>query len=122
MVLTNLMLFKHVELLNDYVVSKLPNNITLNLIYINSEGILLTDNGEYVKLEEFNSEYLSDITFSKNDYILNTLVGLLPSKIIIHLVSPRDQFIKTVELIFEEKVEICEGCELCNAYNLLKLH
>ena len=114
--------FKFVELLNNYVTSKIPNNLTLNLIYINSEGILLKNNGEFVKLEKFNSEYLSDITFSKNDYILNTLVGMLPNKIVIHLISPRDQFIKTVELIFENKVEICKGCKLCRAYELLQLH
>lgn len=113
---------KFVDLLRGYVNSKIPKDLVLNLIYINSEGILITDAGEFVKLEDFGSSYFSDISFSKNDYILNTLVGIIPSKIMIHLVSPKDQFIKTIELIFEDKVEFCTGCELCNAYKLLNLH
>lgn len=113
---------KFVDLLRGYVSSKIPKNLVLNLIYINSEGILVTEDGDFVKLEDFSSSYFSDISFSKNDYILNTLVGLIPSKIIIHLISPKDQFIKTIELIFEDKVQICAGCELCNAYKLLNLH
>lgn len=113
---------KFVDMLRGYVSSKIPKNIVLNLIYVNSEGILVTDSGEFVELEDFSSSYFSDISFSKNDYILNTLVGLIPSKIIVHLISPKDQFIKTIELIFEDKVQICAGCELCNAYKLLNLH
>ncbi len=113
---------KFVDLLRGYVNSKIPEDLVLNLIYVNSEGILITDDGEFVKLEDFGSSYFSDISFSKNDYILNTLVGLIPSKIMIHLISPKDQFIKTIELIFEDKVEYCTGCELCNAYKLLNLH
>lgn len=110
-----------VNLLKNYVSSKVPDDSVVNLIYVNSEGILLSDDGKIIDLEKFDSRYLSDVSFSNNDYVLNTLVGLLPSKIILHLISPRDQFIKTVELIFEKKVELCTGCELCNAYNLLNL-
>lgn len=113
---------KFVDLLRGYVNSKIPQNLVLNLIYVNSEGILVTNSGEFVELEDFGSSYFSDISFSKNDYILNTLVGIIPSKIMVHLISPKDQFIKTIELIFEDKVEICTGCELCNAYKLLNLH
>lgn len=113
---------KFVDLLRGYVNSKIPQNLVLNLIYVNSEGILVTNSGEFVELEDFGSSYFSDISFSKNDYILNTLVGIIPSKIMVHLISPKDQFIKTIELIFEDKVEFCTGCELCNAYKLLNLH
>jgi len=50
---------------------------------------------------------LSDISFSNNDYILNTLLSILPSKIIIHLQNNYiDEFINTLALIFENKVEI----------------
>lgn len=110
-----------VNLLKYYVDSKIPNNTTVNLIYVNSNGILLSNNGDYLKLENFNSSYVSDISFSQNDYILNTLVGLLPSKIEIHLISPKDQFIKTIEMIFTNKVHICNGCEICKTYKLLQL-
>lgn len=110
-----------VNLLRGYVNSKLPNNIIVNLIYVNSSGILLSDNGNYIKLDGFNSSYVSDISFSQNDYIINTLVGILPSEIRVHLISPEDQFIKTIEMIFTDKVLFCEGCDICKAYKLLHL-
>ena len=111
-----------VGLLKSYVHSKAPESSVVNLIYINSEGILLSDDGKIIDLESFDSDYLSDISFSKNDYVLNTLVGILPEEIVLHLISPRDQFIKTIELIFENRVKVCRSCELCKAYKMLDLN
>lgn len=110
-----------VNLLKNYINSKVPNNITVNLLYVNSSGILLSEDGNYIKLDDFSSSYLSDITFSQNDYVLNTLVGILPQEIKIHLITPKDQFIKTLEMIFTDKIVFCNGCELCKAYKLLHL-
>ena len=110
-----------VNLLKGYVDSKVPNNKVVNLVYVNSEAILLSSDGNLIELDLFDSKYLSDITFCNNDYVLNTLVGILPSKIILHLVSAKDVFIKTVELIFGDKVSVCPGCELCTAYKMLNL-
>ena len=110
-----------VSLLKIYVDSKIPEPITINLIYVNQESILLDEIGNMVKNEDFNSEYLSDITFSQNDFALNTLIGKLPQKIILHLISPKDEFINTLELIFGERIKTCDGCEICSAYKLLNL-
>ena len=113
--------FEFVNLLKSYVDSKIPNNKVVNLVYVNSEAILLSDNGDIIKLDSFDSVYLSDITFSNNDYVLNTLVGLLPAQIILHLITPQDNFINTIKLIFENKVTECTSCEMCNAYKILKM-
>lgn len=113
--------FEFVNLLKSYVDSKIPNDKIVNLVYVNSEAILLSSNGDIIKLDSFDSIYLSDITFSNNDYVLNTLVGLLPSKIILHLITPKDNFIDTIKLIFDNKVIECDGCEMCHAYNTLKM-
>lgn len=110
-----------VSLLKAYVDSKVPANKVINLIYVGSEAILLSDNGDIIDLDSFDSIYLSDITFSNNDYVLNTLVGMLPSKIILHLITPKDNFIDTIKLIFGNKVKSCEGCDLCHAYKILNL-
>lgn len=110
-----------VSLLRVYVDSKIPEPINVNLIYANEEALLLDEKGNIIEIEDFNSEYLSDISFSQNDYALNTLIGKLPQKIIIHLISPKDEFINTLELIFGDKIKICEGCEICSAYKLLNL-
>ena len=69
-----------------------------------------------------NAKYLSDVSFSKNDYILNTLLNLLPQKIYMHLVSPLSNldFISTLQLIFENRIELCHDCNICNLYKRIK--
>ena len=65
----------------------------------------------------FKAKYLSDITFSSNDYALNTLLTLLPKKIHVHLIDNCvDEFIHTLGLIFEDKVEVCTDCNICKIY------
>lgn len=110
-----------VSLLKSYVDSKIPNPLIINLIYVNRQSILIDESGNIIEFEDFNSEYLSDITFSDNDYALNTLIGKLPQEILVHLISPKDEYIDTLELIFGKKVKICTGCEICSAYKLLNL-
>ena len=60
---------------------------------------------------------MSDITFSSNDYALNTLLTLLPKKIYIHLLDNYvDEFVHTLGLIFDGRVEICTDCDICKLY------
>ena len=67
--------------------------------------------------ELFRAKFLSDISFSTNDYTLNTLLNLLPNKLYIHLINNcADEFIKTLCLIFEKKVVICNDCNICSLY------
>ena len=110
-----------VSLLKGYVDNKIPEPIKIHLIYSNKESILLDENYNVLELENFDSEYLSDISFSQNDYALNTLIGKLPQEIYIHLISPKDEYIETLELIFGNKIHICTGCAICSAYKLLNL-
>ena len=100
----------------------MPDSKQVNLIYVNNEAILLSEDGNLIDLDVFDSKYLSDISFSNNDYVLNTLVGLIPNRIILHLISPKDNFIKTIELIFGDKVMYCKSCNLCSAYKILNLN
>ena len=44
-----------------------------------------------------------------NDISLNTLLTLLPQKIIIHLEKASDEFIKTLICIFENRIELTSG-------------
>ncbi len=71
--------------------------------------------------EKFNAKFLSDISFSKNDYTLNTLLTLLPKKIYIHLIDDYiDEFINTLKLIFEKRISYCHDCDICNIYKIPK--
>ena len=67
----------------------------------------------------YNAKYLSDISFSSNDFALNALLTLLPEKIEIHLIDDEDEFINTLKLIFEGRVFICKECEICKTYKML---
>lgn len=110
-----------ISLLKIYVESKEPEYDMLHLIYNNGESILLDSGKNVVSVSDniYNAKYLSDISFSSNDYALNTLLTLLPAKIEIHLIDEEDEFINTLKLIFEERVSICKECDICKTYRLL---
>ena len=110
-----------INLLRVYVESKIAGCELLHLIYINGESILLDNNKNIVSISDniFNAKYLSDISFSSNDFALNTLLTLLPEKIEIHLIGEEDEFINTIKLIFDNRVSICKECNICKTYRLL---
>ena len=114
-----------VELLKCYINSKDCNASLVHLIYQNGETILLDEFKNIITVDDtaLNSKYLSDISFSSNDYALNTLLTLLPEKIYIHVIdNTQDEFINTIKLIFDDKVYICNDCNLCKLYRLEKIH
>ena len=108
-----------VSLLRLYIESQSSNCNVVHLLYSNSESILLDENKEIINVYNFNlnAKYLSDINFSVNDYTLNTLLNLLPKKIFIHLIDSNiDEFINTLQSIFENRVTLCLDCDICNLY------
>ena len=110
-----------IDLLKVYINSKDSNFDLLHLIYMNNESILIDDNKNIISVDEniLNATYLSDISFSSNDYTLNTLLSLIPKKIIIHIIDCEDEFINTIKLIFGNKVSICKDCSICSTYKTL---
>lgn len=112
-----------IELLRSYINSQKCKSDTIHLIYSSGEPILL-DNMQ--NLIMYNNEinqykYLSDITFSSKDYCLNALLNLLPKKIIVHEIVEEDEFIKTLKLIFQNRLMICKECNICKTFSLLKV-
>lgn len=110
-----------INLLKIYIDSKIPSNKTIHLIYFNNESILLDNEKNVIQLDTniSNAKYLSDITFSSNDYCLNTLLNILPKKIFIHILDKKeDEFITTLKSIFEKRISICYNCNLCKTYKL----
>ena len=104
-----------VNLLKIYIDSKPSLKGLVHLIYAKGEAILLDENRKIIDTSSsiLNAKYLSDITFSINDYALNTLLTLLPKKIKVHLKCEKDEFINTIELIFGNRVSFCNSCSLC---------
>ena len=81
------------------------------MVYNKSKAILLDENNNIIedKSLELNAKYLSDISFSANDYAFNTILSLVPKKIYIHLIDEKcDEFINTLKLIFENRVVFCK--------------
>lgn len=111
-----------INLLRAYVNTNSFGTNLLHLIYTNGESILLDEEKNIVPLSEhiFNAKYLSDITFSSNDYALNTLLTILPKKLEIHIIDEEDEFINTLKLIFEDRIYICKDCNICKTYKMIR--
>lgn len=98
-----------ISLLKIYINSHISNINLVSLYYNSSKPTLFDEDNNIidVKGDSFDMKYLSDISFSSNDYILNALLTLIPKKIIIHLNDNSiDEFINTLSLIFENRIVI----------------
>lgn len=110
-----------ISLLKLYINSQTCGCEMVHIIFSSSESILLDENKNSIVVTDdiFKAKYLSDISFSSNDYILNSLLTLLPRKIYIHLVDEdNNEFINTLQLVFENKVSLCKDCNICNLYKV----
>lgn len=108
-----------ISLLKLYINSQNSNCEIVHMIYSSTESILLDENKEIITIsnDNFKAKYLSDITFSSNDYTLNSLLTLLPKKIYIHLIDDGiDEFITTLQAVFENRIYICRDCSICKLY------
>ena len=108
-----------ISLLKMYVNSQNSNCDVVHLIYNKNNSTLLDKDKNQINVSDdiFKAKYLSDISFSSNDYALNTLLTLVPKKIHIHLIDNCiDEFIHTISLIFENRVEICTDRSICKIY------
>ena len=112
-----------VSLLKLYINSQAPKTNVVHLIYRKDNPLLLDEHKNVIPFDDsfYQAKYLSDISFSQNDFILNTLLSILPKKIYLHVVDNSiDEFANTLILIFENKIQVCSDCNICNLYNLHK--
>lgn len=107
-----------IDLLRLYINTQKSNISLVHLIYLGNTSFLVDENKNLINIEQncLDLKYLSDISFSSNDYILNCLLNLLPKKVHLHLVGKEDEFINTLKLIFENRLIICTECNICQLY------
>lgn len=108
-----------ISLLRLYVNSQKSEVNVIHIVYTDKNAILLDENKNIINISDDISKvkYLSDISFSTNDYILNTLLNLLPKEIYVHIPQNCiDEFINTLSLIFENRLKICNDCNICRLY------
>ncbi|MCI8346051.1 MAG: hypothetical protein HFJ42_09000 [Clostridia bacterium] len=110
-----------INLLKLYIDSKNSETDLVHLIYTNGESILLDNRQNIISLSDniFEAKYLSDISFSSNDYALNALLTLLPKRIELHIIGFEDDFINTLKLVFGSRIFICKECNICRTYKIL---
>lgn len=113
-----------ISLLKLYINSQDYGCEMVHIVFSSSESLLLDENKNLIIVNDdiFKAKYLSDISFSSNDYVLNSLLTLLPKKIYIHLIDNyKDEFINTLHLVFENRVNICTDCNICHLYKKTKI-
>lgn len=113
-----------ISLLKLYINSQDCGCEMVHLVFSSSQTLLLDENKNLIVVNDdiFKAKILSDITFSANDYTLNSLLTLLPKKIYIHLVDNYiDEFINTLQLVFENRIHLCTDCNICQLYKKTKI-
>lgn len=70
--------------------------------------------------KEYCKEMIEEDEATQEDIILNILISVSPEKIILHNKHcfSNTQFIATLELVFLNQIEYCQGCELCQKVKL----
>lgn len=111
-----------IELLSSYVKSNKSTVKEVHLVYFNDDSLLLDENKNIINIDKniSTAKYLSDISFSSNDYCLNALLNILPKKIFVHLlnVNDDDDFLDTLCAIFGKRIIICLDSDICGFYKI----
>lgn len=113
-----------ISLMRLYINSRKFGTSVVHIVYSKDFTILLDENKNIIENSKTmsNTKFLSDISFSTNDHTLNILLELLPQKIYIHLIDNIiDEFINTLSLIFENRINYCTECNICNLYKSYQL-
>ena len=109
-----------IELLKSYINTTPSTAKEVHLVYLNNESLLLDERKNIIEVDKniSSAKYLSDITFSSNDYCLNTLLNILPKRIYIHMLNDNgeNEFLDTLCAIFGKRITICLDCAICNFY------
>lgn len=66
-------------------------------------------------MNKYCSELVLDSTLCEEDFFMNIMLNVCPKKIVIHKkeYAKQPQFLKTLEIIFDEAVVYCKGCQYC---------
>ncbi|MEG0133754.1 MAG: putative sporulation protein YtxC [Bacilli bacterium] len=85
------------------------------------------DLGEYILKDEFGNDMMrtllselcenkSIIEVSKDDLVISGLITTCPKKIVIHSANrfKNKELLNTIQSVFENRVEYCEGCNECS--------
>jgi putative sporulation protein YtxC len=91
----------------------------LNIIVDKNGKFKLYDENDKPISNDFINEIVAELkdgVISDEDALISTLITIAPKKIFFHSINNmRDnEILETVKKVFNDKVEICYGCELCS--------
>ena len=110
-----------IKLMRDVSLLSTPLEECMHLVYTDMGKIQLYNSqlkhvtGGYIR--QYCKELLLDSTLKREDLILHVLITISPRELIIHHKerAKEQQFLKTIEIIFDETIRYCKGCKLCNS-------
>lgn len=92
---------------------------TLHLVrQVNKKMRILNTNKKDITDEyiaQYCTELMEEPEVTEEDLMMNIFITVCPKKLVIHNKKeyPNQQFIETLEMIFEGEIEYCEGCDVC---------
>lgn len=106
-----------IKILQYFVEIQEPKRETVHIIFKNNKYNLIDEKRLAINNEliEELSEELSEIDINHDDLLISSLITIAPKKIIIHIdnTSNKIDIINIIKNIFQNKVTLCEGCDLC---------
>lgn len=106
-----------IKILQYFVESQEPKYEYINIIFKGNNHIILDEKSNVIKEDCFNDivEEIEPNGISKEDLLIATLIVLAPENIFIHLDenNEKDDTIKIISHVFENRVQFCLGCKQC---------
>lgn len=109
-----------IRLMRDASLLAVPLEELIHVVYKKEGKIQIYDKtmrnvtGYYIK--KYCKDLLLDSTLTREDLLLHVLITISPKKLIVHKCEnmKSKQFVNTLEIIFDENITYCHGCEFCN--------
>lgn len=108
-----------IRLMRDVSLLAVPLENEMHLVYsregkamlYNKQGGNVT--GQYIK--KYCKDLILDSTLTREDLILHILITICPKKLTVHHTEwmKNKQLINTLEIIFDEGISCCKGCDFC---------
>lgn len=111
-----------IRILKYFVDIQLPKVNTVNIFSIKGGKYILYDENMKLIENDFLEEVAEEIkenNMNYDDLLISSLITIAPLRVILHFKDKKESDIeKIIKSIFVDKVDICQGCTLCNHKNI----
>ncbi|GAA0374834.1 putative sporulation protein YtxC [Bacillus horti] len=115
---------RFIQLLQQYVAQQIPQIPILHVhhrqgrrfVLFNQDGEQLTEQ----QIEQYLNKFAIE-SVTHEDIIVSTLIAMAPKIIILHTTDPNVTIIRTLQTIFQTRLELCLNCQKCKQWQERKL-